>query len=493
MEDEKTMGKRMGQVFPLVLSLALIAVGYMADAGRPSAIQMAGIVGGMDTGVLPPQQGTTAFVGVHVVPMDSERVLEDQTVVVSDGVIQAVGPRGEVNVPAGARVIEGEGRYLMPGLAEMHAHVPPGDRPQPGVLEDIMFLYLANGITTIRGMLGSDYQLGLREELISGEMMGPTLYAAAPSLNGNSAQTPEEAERKVRQYADQGYDLLKIHPGIQPEVWEALTATAHDAGISFGGHVPADVGLFRVLETGQTTVDHLDGFLEASVSEAVQARSEAGVQVPMEEVLASIDDASIRATVARAKESGVWVVPTSYLWENLYAPVNIDAALAQPEMKYVSQQQRNAWRNQKNNSGSQPAHIADRITEVRNQILLEANAQGVGILMGTDSPQLFNVPGFALHREIRVMEQAGMTPYEVLVSGTRNVATYVESVLEQDGNFGVVAPGNRADLVLLGSNPLESLDALQEREGTMVRGRWLSATDIESGLEALARKHASAS
>jgi imidazolonepropionase-like amidohydrolase len=110
--------------------------------------------------------------------------------------------------------------------------------------------------------------------------------------------------------------------------------------------------------------------------------------------------------------------------------------------------------------------------------------------MGTDSPQLFNVPGFALHREIRFMERAGMTPFEILASGTRNVARYVGEDLGQASNFGVIAPGNRADLVLLEANPLESLDALTRRAGVMVRGRWIPGADLEAGLAALAAKHA---
>lgn len=476
----------------LLGSLVLIVLGYTTGRSGNESVQVAGMTGpGLPIPSLAAQEAPPlAFVGVNVVPMDEERVVRNQTVVVDDGVIQAMGRTGAVEIPEGARVIEAGGRYLMPGLAEMHAHVPPGDRPPAGVLEDIMFLYLANGITTIRGMLGSEYQLGLRDELESGRMVGPTLYAAAPSLNGNTARTPEEAEERVRAYADEGYDLLKIHPGITLPVWDHLTAVANEAGITFGGHVPLDVGLFHALETGQSTVDHLDGMLEASVSDEVRARSEAGEDVPIEEVLASIDDRGIEAAVRATREAGAWVIPTSYLWMNLVSPVDVDSMLALPEMRYVSENQRQGWRNQKNNSGAQSADVARRIVEVRDRILAECNRQGVGILMGTDSPQLFNVPGFALHREIRFMERAGMTPYEILLSGTRNVAEYVAEDLGQEGNFGVIAPGNRADLVLLDGNPLESLDALGSRAGVMVRGRWLSGAEIEAGLAALAERHA---
>jgi imidazolonepropionase-like amidohydrolase len=130
------------------------------------------------------------------------------------------------------------------------------------------------------------------------------------------------------------------------------------------------------------------------------------------------------------------------------------------------------------------------VLDTRRRILAALNDAGVGILMGTDSPQLWNVPGFALHREIRIYEEAGMSRYDILESGTTTVARYVDEVLGLDGSFGTVAPGQRADLVLLGANPLESLDNLEARAGVMVRGQWVSGEEIEAGLEALSAKHA---
>jgi imidazolonepropionase-like amidohydrolase len=115
---------------------------------------------------------------------------------------------------------------------------------------------------------------------------------------------------------------------------------------------------------------------------------------------------------------------------------------------------------------------------------------GAPLLMGTDSPQMFNVPGFALHRELRLMGEAGLTPYQVLESGTKNVGLYVERDLKQDGKFGTVAVGNWADLVLLDANPLQSLDNVTKRSGVMVRGRWVPKSEIDAGLDALAKRYA---
>ena len=436
--------------------------------------------------------GTYAFVGVHVLPMTGDGVLENQTVVVEGDRITRVGPSGEVDVPRGATRIEGEGRYLMPGLAEMHAHVPPvqSGRPPQEALEDILFLYVANGITTIRGMLGSPYQIDLRGEILSQETLGPAFYAAAPSINGNSAPTPDAAEAMLRDAAARGYDLMKIHPGVSMETWDHMVEVADEVGLTFGGHIPADVGLEHAMETGISTVDHMDGFLEAAVDEATRAEAErTGQPVPVDRLVRGLDENRMRALARRARDLGVYVVPTQYLWANLYGSPDVDARLRQPEMEYVSPQQRDGWRNQAAGTPTLDPETRALFLEGRDRMLRILSEEGAPLLMGTDSPQLFNVPGFALHREIRAMADAGLSNREILVSGTRNVGRYVGEVLGQDGRFGTVAPGQRADLVLLDGNPLDDLGHLRGRVGVMVRGRWLDRAFLDAGLAAIEAKY----
>src|SRR5687767_7933277 len=173
-----------------------------------------------------------AFVDVNVVPMDRERILERQTVVVQGGRISVIGPARTTRVPNGAVRIDGRGKYLMPGLAEMHAHIPGANAPDQ-LIRDIMFLYVANGITTIRGMLGAPNQLTLRRQTASGEVLGPTIFVGAPSLNGNSAPTPDSAAKLVRAHKAAGYDLLKLHPGLKRPVYDAIVATAREVGITY--------------------------------------------------------------------------------------------------------------------------------------------------------------------------------------------------------------------------------------------------------------------
>jgi imidazolonepropionase-like amidohydrolase len=434
----------------------------------------------------------TAFIDVSVIPMDRDRVLEHQTVVVEDGRIVSVAPAAGAQVPAGAVRIDGRGKFLMPGLAEMHAHVPPQGASEQ-LLEDIMFLYIANGVTTIRGMLGATYQLDLARRLNSGAMVGPTFYVAAPSINGNTAPDPATAARLVREHKAAGYDLLKIHPGPSRATYDSTVAVARQVGITLGGHIPAAVGIDHALASRQATIDHLDGYVEGSVSDEMKRRLASPTDtVYPQQMWRSVDPSKFRAYARRTREAGVYNVPTMFLWENFTVPDTAEAIAATlPEFKYAPRMWVNGWMNQKRQRtrldrqlGVTPADAALHIA-LRRQMLKALADEGALLLMGTDSPQMFNVPGFALHRELQVAAKAGLTPFQILQSGSVNVARYAREVLRLEGDFGTVAPGQRADLVLLDANPLRDVSNLTQRAGVMVRGRWVSGDEISAGLAEL--------
>ncbi|MEX2531733.1 MAG: amidohydrolase family protein [Gemmatimonadota bacterium] len=429
-----------------------------------------------------------AFTDVHVIPMDQERVLRNQTVVVGDGRIVLIGPADATQLPPEATIVEGGGRYLLPGLAEMHAHVPPSEDPPREELEEILFLFVANGVTTIRGMLGAPYQLELREEIRRGETLGPDFYVGAPSINGNTAPTPAAVDSLVRAHQADGYDLLKIHPGVSLEVWNRMVEVAREVGITYSGHVPTDVGIHHAIETGMSTVDHFDGFLQATRAAGV------GPDASGTKLYRATDREALQALVEKAAEHRVWQVPTQYLWNHLNGTVDPDEILALEEFRYIPPQLRESYRERAENNRNNPeitpeSHEAH--AEMRQEFLAAAHRAGVPILMGTDSPQLFNVPGFAIHREIPLMEDAGMSRYDVLLSGTRLVAEYVEEELGLEGDFGTVEAGKRANLILVERNPLEDLGALQERVGVMVGGVWLPRAEIDARLAAIAARYAS--
>jgi imidazolonepropionase-like amidohydrolase len=412
----------------------------------------------------------TAFVDVTVVPMDAERTLPGHTVLVQGDRIIAVGPSASVAVPGGARRIEGRGKYLTPGLAEMHGHVP-----QPGApaqyTEDVLFLYLANGITTVRGMLGAEGQLDLRRRIVRGELTGPTLYLAGPSFNGNSVSTPEGAAEMVRAQKAGGWDLLKVHPGLTRTEYDAMARTAAEEGIRFGGHVPEEVGLMHALRMGQETFDHVDGYVEFV----------GGVEGPM-------DPARLDSVVRMTREAGAWVVPTMALWEVLYTTLDLDSLRAFPELRYAPPQQVTAWVNAYNQRRGSPQFdmaTSRRIIQARQQVLAALHRGGAGILMGTDAPQQFSVPGFSLHREFPRMRAAGMSPFDILATGTRNVGAY----FQRNDAFGTVAVGRRADLLLLDADPLADVANLQRIAGVMARGRWVPRDEIQARLQAIATRH----
>jgi imidazolonepropionase-like amidohydrolase len=269
-----------------------------------------------------------------------------------------------------------------------------------------------------------------------------------------------------------------------------MVEVAREVGLTYGGHVPAEVGLVHAIETGMSTVDHLDGYVEAVAADEVVSQINTGQPISLGGLVGGADDARIAEVVRLTVAEDVYVVPTMYLWENLYGTTDPEPFLALPEMRYVSEGQRDAWRRQ---SGGGPAGTPEEVRaflDLRLRILKELADAGAGILMGTDSPQMFNVPGFALHREIAVMAESGMTNHQILQSGTATVGRYVREHLGIDHAFGTVAPGQRADLLLLGANPLDDLANLTDRVGVMVRGRWVSEDDIQAGLAAIAAKHA---
>lgn len=442
----------------------------------------------------PAGAAAVAFVDVSVVPMDRERVLEHHTVVVQNGRIAQLGATRDVRVPSGAVRVDGRGKFLMPGLAEMHAHIPGGNAP-PQLIRDIMFLYVANGITTIRGMLGAPNQLELRRQTAAGEVLGPTIFVGAPSLNANSAPDPASAVRLVREHKAAGYDFLKLHPGLSLATYDAMAVEARAQGITFAGHVSSAVGLAHTLATRQSTIDHLDGYIDGVVPAELRERARAG-HTTFGEFVRAASDEGIRRAAQETRAAGVWNVPTVILWEHYWGSEPVDDMLRRPELVYVPRDMVAGWVNQKRNvmrsDSVQGISIEDRglMLATHRRVLKALADAGAGLLMGTDSPQLFNVPGFALHREIRAMSESGLTPWQILQSGTSNVARYAAESLRQDSAFGTVAVGNRADLVLLDGNPLADVANVARRSGVMVRGRWLAREELDRGLAELAARNA---
>lgn len=394
--------------------------------------------------------------------------------------IEAIG--ADLEPGPGTVVVDLDGGYLMPGLAEMHAHVPAPDQGRQ-YRDDVLFLWLANGITTARGMLGHPEHLDLRRALLAQELLGPRLLTAGPSFNGTSVSSPAQARQMVREQVGAGYDFLKIHPGMSRDEYDAMADEARRLGIRFSGHVPADVGLRHAVLQGQAAIDHLDGFMQALTPDPDAAASDGGSLFGVA-LASAVDFDRLPGLVAQLGAAGTSVIPTETLIEN-FAAADDPAALAdRPELVYLPGELRERYR-QALQRASLGAAAGRRALEVRKRLIGELHRAGVAVLLGSDSPQIFNVPGFSIHRELEAMVAAGLTPLEALATGTTAPARF----FGRDRDFGALAPGLAADLVWLAADPTAAIANSRSIRGVMVRGRWLDRAALDAGLQEIADRH----
>jgi imidazolonepropionase-like amidohydrolase len=408
------------------------------------------------------------FEEVSVVPMDRERVLDGQTVVVRDGKIAEIGPSDRVQVPAGALRVDGRGKFLMPGIAEMHAHVPSRDDP---MLETVMALYVLTGATTIRAMMGTPDQLEYRKQIASGELFGPTLFAVGTPFTGANTKDAKDAETKVREYHAAGFDVLKIFPGLTREEYDAILSTARELHMPISGHVPTSVGVRHAIESGQS-IEHLDGYLE-----------EIGH-----------DRKRIPELVQLTINAGIWNTPTMDVWKTILGLRDPEDLIRdRPEVQYMPRQLVTQWTNRVRElrhrspvrlalEGLGMSRSAEDIAALRDSLLRALSDGGAKLLLGSDSPQAFSVPGFSLAHEMDAMVAAGLSTWTVLSAATRNPAEY----FGRSAEFGTVEVGKRADLLLVDGNPLDDIRNVHRQAGVMVRGRWLPGEEINRRLAQIA-------
>jgi imidazolonepropionase-like amidohydrolase len=422
------------------------------------------------------QAGTTAIINVNVIPMDTERVLAGQTVVVSDGVIEEIGAVDSVPVPKGSQVIDGTDRFLVPGLTEMHAHVAAADSPN---LDRDFSLFVANGVTMVRGMLGGPSHLVLRDDLLDGKVFGPRLITSGPSLNGQSVNGATQARSLVRAQFEAGYDFIKIHPGLRADEFEAIAATANELGIPFAGHVPVAIGVERAMAAGMATIDHLDGYMAAMLPANFDASG--GYGGFFDTLLAEqVSPDRIAELAKKTAEAGTWNVPTNVLVEQRIADIPLASLRNREDMKYMPKATLQRWADARQEAMSDRGftpEIAALAIELRRNLILALHQAGAGLLLGSDAPQVFNVPGFSLHYELQNLVDAGLTPYEALRAGTADAARFLGT------NTGTVAEGREADLILLDANPLEDIRNSRRIHGVMLRGDWWSAYDLQQRID----------
>ncbi|MGE0405499.1 MAG: amidohydrolase family protein [Candidatus Korobacteraceae bacterium] len=300
-------------------------------------------------------------------------------------------------------------------------------------------------------------------------------------MNPETVPDPQAALRVVREQKNAGYDHLKILGALSLEAYDAVAAAAKKYQLDFTGHVPPAVGPLHAMRAGQRTIDHMDRYVE-SLGPGVEA----------------IDTDKMAALVTTAVETGVWTVPTMAYRDNAFSNETGDELRRRyPEVKYLPKSHIDDWVRQKDetveNAKGRPAQgftrggeTGEHMRALRCQMLRALHEGGARVVFGTDSPQLFNVPGFAIHHEMRMMVQCGFTPYEVLDSATVKAAEYFGTSAE----VGTIASGKRADLMLLEANPLEDIVSVVRRAGVMVRGHWIPESEIQQRLARYAESSA---
>lgn len=403
---------------------------------------------------------TTAFVDVAVVPMDRERVIEHQTVLVRDGRIERIGPADVVDVPLDAARVDGRGRYLIPGLADMHVHfvgVPADD-------DALAKLFIANGVTTAFNLQGGPEHLAMRKRFNTGEAMGPRIYTSGRFVNEPFFNTPEEVEREVVAQKAAGYDFIKMHGDMSREAYARLIEVAGREGIRVVGHAPRNLGVDVLLDERQYGVVHIEEFMYAHFGHHPTRNPQ-----PLDEM-----DRLIEPLARRVAETKTWVTPTLITYLTITEQIeNLESVLARPAVRFVPPSILTRWRRPENTYTQRYEPDAGpgfrEAFAFQKRLLGAFHAAGVPLLAGTDAPIPSVVPGFSLHQELKIMVDAGLSPYAALETATRNPAAFF-GVLDE---LGTIEEGKHADLVLLDANPLEDISVTARIAGVMLRGSWL--------------------
>ena len=437
-------------------------------------------------------RGTIAITHVSVIPMTSETVIPDATVIVHNGRVTFVGPAADADIPSSATRVDGRGKFLIPGLTDMHAHLlSDGDevRDEAGPAE--LGVMLANGITTTRLMMGTPEQLMLRANIAAGKIVGPNLWLASPQLTGRESENAlvvtnaEEARSAVVKAAHDGYDFIKITLFITPEVFDAITSESKRLGIRVVGHVDPQVGLARALASGQQ-LEHLDSFFEAAIADSSPIKESVTQQFVYTgrnwASLDHIDDNKVDSLAGATARAGIFVTPTQNVFNTAFAIGESDSTIRNrpdwdfwpPKMRELYMKTRERYWGAQSLQSRTPAR-RQRYVEVRNRIVKTMQDSGGRLMAGSDTPEFFQMYGWGLHRELQALVKAGLTPYQTLAAATTTPAAFLGATRA----WGTVETGKRGDLVLLDANPLEQIENTMKISGVGIGGRWFSRADLD--------------
>ena len=433
---------------------------------------------------------------INVIPMTEEVVLEKHSVLVSDGKVAKICKRSRNCRHKGAERINGTGKFLIPGLTDMHAHTEPGmisgsPEAMAAMLKRVqtqqLRQYVTFGVTTTRDTGGGPNNLKIREEILAGERLGPRIFSAKGAMDGDPrlhpATTafgdPEVAADYVRQTAAEDYDTVKIYSTLQKPVFDAIMSAAAESNIPVVGHVPIPVEMEYVLQSGLRSVEHLSGF------GMVCAGYEAGLEPTMDDVYQGLNYCTpekVNAVAAMVAKYPVWVDPTLIVQDSVQTEWDRYTQNKVDEESYIAPIQL-AFMEYLFNIFKPRARAELKASKpVRHAIVKALSDAGVPLLIGTDTM----AAGYNVHQELALFVESGLSPYQTLVAATAEPARYFDA----EGEFGTIVEGASADMVMLDANPLDDIANAKKISGVMLRGQWLSKADIQAVQEQLQSEYA---
>lgn len=445
-----------------------------------------------------------AIVHVTVINPGKGKGQADMTIVTHGQRIMTVGRAREVKVPASAQVVEGKGKYVIPGLWDMHTHFRDPKRD--------LEMYVANGVLGIRNMGGPASEVfPLRQAIAEGRQLGPKIVASGPIVDGPdssaspsltvSVKTPEEARATIRSLKREGADLIKVYDQLTRDEYRAIADEARKQGIPFAGHIPGTISVREASEAGQLTVEHgmmLGGGCTAEDQYMRLRTSQEVFQEAMRTKNFSLIPAKIArdetflldhfsqqradATYALLARNHTYITPTLVTQRSL---TFVDELSKQddPRMRYVSADDLSWWKPEKGmlTRYRTPEYIAMRKRQYAKTMeeIPRAVAQGVRLLAGTDITIPFTYPGFSLHDELKLFVQAGLTPMQALETATTNPA----AALGLEKTWGRVAAGYSANFVVLTADPLADIGNTEKIDAVVVQGKLLQRAELDKTLE----------
>ncbi|HMF73209.1 MAG TPA: amidohydrolase family protein [Flavitalea sp.] len=427
------------------------------------------------------QEEVYALKNVNIIPMTTtNKVVENATIVIKDKKIFSINKA----IPANATIIDGKGKWLIPGLIDMHVHNLAdinlsSSYPTKGATlftdtQDFMLLFLANGVTTAFELSARVEHFGQRNEIIKGKVIGPRIALAilieGGDGSGNVANTPSDGRQMVRIAKAQGYEFIKLYSRLDIETYKAIIDEAYKRGMKVVGHIP-NAFKGRIEEA---FVPHFDMVAHAE---------EYGKQTD------SFTEQEARRFAKLAKDNGTWLTPTLITMEKIAAQArSLDAVRNLPSLKYVHPLMQSKWLTSNNyNTGTNPERVAyfEKLTKFHILLVKAFKEAGVPMVAGTDAGTSGVVWGFSLHDEIELLVKAGLTTEEALASATRLPATW----LGISDKIGTVEVGKHADLLLLDANPLDNMNNIRKIAGVFVDGRWVNKEKIDAMLSDLAKRN----